>query len=76
VHCKINFASFIRLNSKDCCRKPGEPAAVHFVFNLLAHQTPAKMSCEIDLHEPRESQCRVEFNAIDSTGGKRESEQT
>jgi hypothetical protein len=76
VHCEIKYAYLIQLDSKDGSRKPGQPAAVNFVFNLIAKKTPAKMSCKIDMRQPRESRCGLIFNDFDSKGSWSGHEQT
>ncbi|UWZ82462.1 hypothetical protein [Occallatibacter riparius] len=72
---ETKYVYLVHLDSEDGSRKAGQPAAVRFIFELLAHQRPARLSCKIDMRRPRLSDCRVEFNDYDSTDTTREQEQ-
>jgi hypothetical protein len=71
VHCEIKYAYLIRMDSEDGSRKPGHPAALRFLFDLLAEKITAKMSCEIDMCQPRKSKRLLIFTNLDSTGRRR-----
>jgi hypothetical protein len=75
VQLKTKYVYLVHLDSEDGSRKAGQPEAVHFLFELLAKQTPAKLSCDIDMRQPHLSKCRLIFNNFDSTGRTRKHEQ-
>ena len=75
VQLETKYVYLVHLDSEDGARKAGQPAAIRFVFELLAHQRPAKLSCEIDMRRPRLSGFRVVFNDFDSTGTTRQQQQ-
>jgi hypothetical protein len=72
---ETKYVYFVHRGAEGSSKKAGDPAIVHFLFELLAKQTPAKLSCEIDMRQPRVSKCRMIFNDCESTGRTWEHEQ-